>query len=105
MIPAENPVLAITVIVDEPRGAIFGGVVAAPIFREIAANPCGFWAIIPRTPKDKNEPVLASMLASPAAAATSSAVGFTPPKLEIPHGPLTSCRTSRGTPSARCSRC
>ena len=38
MVPAEKPVLAIVVIIDEPKGAIFGGVVAAPIFREIAAQ-------------------------------------------------------------------
>ncbi len=90
MIPAENPVLAITVIVDEPRGAIFGGVVAAPIFREIAAQSLRVLGYYPKEPpKDKNEPVLADMLASPAAAATGPAVEFTPPKLEIPKGPLT----------------
>ena len=38
MVPADKPVLAIVVIIDEPKGAIFGGVVAAPIFREIAAQ-------------------------------------------------------------------
>ena len=38
MIPAEKPVFAIGVIVDEPKGAIYGGVVAAPDFREIAAQ-------------------------------------------------------------------
>ena len=90
LIPAENPVLAIAVIVDEPKGAIFGGVVAAPIFREIAAQSLRVLGYYPKEPpKDKNEPVLASMLASPAAAATGPAVEFTPPKLEIPQGPLT----------------
>jgi cell division protein FtsI (penicillin-binding protein 3) len=90
MIPADNPVLAICVIVDEPKGAIFGGVVAAPIFREIAAQSLRVLGYYPKEPpKDKNEPVLASMLASPAAAATGPAVEFTPPKLEIPQGPLT----------------
>jgi len=90
MIPAENPVLAITVIVDEPRGAIFGGVVAAPIFREIAAQSLRVLGYYPKEPpKDKNEPMLAGMLASPAAAATGPAAEFAPPKLEIPKGPLT----------------
>ena len=51
LIPAENPVLAIAVIVDEPKGAIFGGVVAAPIFREIAAQSLRVLAIIPRNPR------------------------------------------------------
>ncbi len=36
MIPATKPRLVILVMVDEPRGAIFGGVVAAPAFAEIA---------------------------------------------------------------------
>ena len=65
MIPAENPVLAISVIVDEPKGAIFGGVVAAPIFREIAAQSLRVLGYYPKEPpKDKNEPVLAGILAS-----------------------------------------
>jgi cell division protein FtsI (penicillin-binding protein 3) len=35
-IPAKNPRLVVLVTVDEPRGAIWGGVVAAPAFAEIA---------------------------------------------------------------------
>jgi cell division protein FtsI (penicillin-binding protein 3) len=90
LIPAENPVLAISVIVDEPKGAIFGGVVAAPIFREIAAQSLRVLGYYPKEPpKDKNEPVLAGMLASPAAAATGPEKEFAPPKLAIPQGPLT----------------
>jgi cell division protein FtsI (penicillin-binding protein 3) len=93
MIPADNPVLAISVIVDEPKGAIFGGVVAAPIFREIAAQSLRIMGYYPKEPpKDKNQPVLANLLATPAAAATTSTtpeVKFNPPKLEIPKGPLT----------------
>ena len=38
LIPAQKPVLAITVIVEESKGAIYGGVVAAPIYREIAGQ-------------------------------------------------------------------
>jgi beta-lactam-binding protein with PASTA domain len=40
--------------------------------------------------------VLAGMLASPAAAATGPEVKFTPPKLEIPQGPLTVMPELRG---------
>ena len=36
MVPASRPRLVILVTVDEPRGAIWGGVVAAPAFQEIA---------------------------------------------------------------------
>lgn len=35
--PVENPALVVSVVVDEPRTSSFGGVIAAPIFREIAA--------------------------------------------------------------------
>ena len=35
-VPASKPRLVILVTVDEPRGAIFGGMVAAPVFQEIA---------------------------------------------------------------------
>lgn len=97
MIPAENPVLAISVIVDEPKGAIFGGVVAAPIFREIAAQSLRILGYYPKEPpKSKNEPVLASLLTSPATAATAPEVTFTPPKLEIPKGPLTTMPDLKG---------
>lgn len=34
--PAENPQLAIAVIIDEPKDKYYGGIVAAPAFREIA---------------------------------------------------------------------
>jgi cell division protein FtsI (penicillin-binding protein 3) len=36
LVPAKRPKLAVLVMVDEPKGQIFGGVVAAPIFRDIA---------------------------------------------------------------------
>lgn len=35
-VPVDNPRLAMIVVVYEPKGAIYGGVVAAPVFREIA---------------------------------------------------------------------
>jgi cell division protein FtsI (penicillin-binding protein 3) len=97
LIPADNPVLAICVIVDEPKGAIFGGVVAGPIFREIAAQSLRVLGYYPKEPpKDKNEPVLAGLLTSPAAAATGPEVKFTPPKLAISKGPLTVMPELRG---------
>jgi cell division protein FtsI (penicillin-binding protein 3)/stage V sporulation protein D (sporulation-specific penicillin-binding protein) len=36
LVPASRPKLVIMVVVDEPHGDIYGGVVAAPAFREIA---------------------------------------------------------------------
>src|SRR5213079_1565815 len=37
IVPASRPRLVVLVQVDEPRGAIFGGVVAAPAFQQIAS--------------------------------------------------------------------
>ncbi len=34
--PAEEPAIAVVVMVDEPRGYYFGGVVSAPVFKNIA---------------------------------------------------------------------
>lgn len=34
--PAENPVISVIVVIDEPVGEYFGGRVAAPVFKEIA---------------------------------------------------------------------
>jgi len=36
--PAEDPLFAIVVIVDEPRPVYFGGVVAAPVFKAVAGD-------------------------------------------------------------------
>jgi cell division protein FtsI/penicillin-binding protein 2 len=36
LVPASRPRLVVMVMVDEPRGSIYGGVVAAPAFRDIA---------------------------------------------------------------------
>ncbi len=35
--PAADPKLLVSVMVDEPQGAIYGGVVAAPAFGDIAS--------------------------------------------------------------------
>ncbi len=36
--PAEDPQLVIAVIIDEPRGYYYGGVISAPVFKAIAAD-------------------------------------------------------------------
>jgi cell division protein FtsI/penicillin-binding protein 2 len=38
VVPSDRPRLAILVVVDEPRGAYYGGVVAAPVFSRIASQ-------------------------------------------------------------------
>jgi cell division protein FtsI (penicillin-binding protein 3) len=105
LIPAEKPVLAITVIIDEPKGAIFGGVVAAPVFREIAAQSMRVLGYYPQKELDgdKNLPVQAKGAAAPdqghmMAKAAPAAPGqppaptlaqLLPDRLEMPKEPLT----------------
>jgi cell division protein FtsI (penicillin-binding protein 3) len=35
-VPVENPRLVVVVVIDEPEGRHTGGLVAAPVFRELA---------------------------------------------------------------------
>ena len=48
-LPADDPKLAILVMVDEPRTAHWGGAVAAPVFQRIAAQAVRHLGILPRT--------------------------------------------------------
>ena len=50
MVPASNPRLVVLVTVDEPRRAIFGGVVAAPAFAQIAAFDLQYLEVPPDVP-------------------------------------------------------
>jgi cell division protein FtsI/penicillin-binding protein 2 len=50
MVPASRPRLVVLVAVDEPRGAIFGGVVAAPAFQQIASFDLRYLSIAPDAP-------------------------------------------------------
>ncbi len=53
LVPAKKPRLAILVAVDEPRGQIWGGVVAAPAFRDIARFALQYLEIPPDAPETK----------------------------------------------------
>jgi len=47
-VPAEDPVLAIVVTVDEPsKGSRYGGIVAAPAFAEVAASALRYLGVAP----------------------------------------------------------
>ncbi|MEW6569999.1 MAG: penicillin-binding protein 2 [Nitrospirota bacterium] len=41
-VPADDPKLAIIVVIYEPKGQIYGGIVAAPVFREIARQTLSY---------------------------------------------------------------
>ncbi len=49
-VPADKPKLTITVIIDEPQGVKYGGIVAAPAFRAIAQNSLAYLKIQPNQP-------------------------------------------------------
>ncbi len=49
-VPADKPRLTIAVIIDEPQGVKYGGVVAAPAFRGIAQNSLAYLKIQPDRP-------------------------------------------------------
>ncbi|HEX6767968.1 MAG TPA: penicillin-binding transpeptidase domain-containing protein, partial [Candidatus Binatia bacterium] len=47
-VPADNPRLVSLVLIDEPEGNVYGGVVAAPAFRNIAQGVLRQLAVAPR---------------------------------------------------------
>ena len=53
LVPAKRPRFAILVMVDEPRGNIYGGVVAAPAFRDIARFGLQYLEVPPDAPQTK----------------------------------------------------
>jgi cell division protein FtsI (penicillin-binding protein 3) len=55
-IPADRPRLVISVIIHEPHGANYGGVVAAPVFRNIAAKALPYLGVYPSSNKPSLPP-------------------------------------------------
>jgi cell division protein FtsI/penicillin-binding protein 2 len=50
MVPVKKPRILVCVVVDDPHGAIFGGVVAAPAFAQIAKFDLQYLAVPPNAP-------------------------------------------------------
>ncbi len=50
-VPADRPRLAVLVVVDEPKGAQYGGTIAAPAFREIAEPALRYLSVAPSLPQ------------------------------------------------------
>ena len=65
LVPARKPRLAILVMVDEPRGQIWGGVVAAPIFRDIPRFALQYLEVPPDAPESKRSSSLLAALGAP----------------------------------------
>lgn len=53
-VPADNPMIAMIVVVYEPRGQIYGGVVAAPVFKEIARQSLSYLNVPREDTNEKN---------------------------------------------------
>jgi len=53
LVPAKQPRFAILVMVDEPKGNIYGGVVAAPAFRDIARFNLQYLEVPPDAPETR----------------------------------------------------
>lgn len=56
-VPADDPRLVLLVIVDEPEVSAFGGVVAAPAFRNIARVALRHFGVVPDSPEPVQFPV------------------------------------------------
>jgi cell division protein FtsI (penicillin-binding protein 3) len=76
-VPADRPRLVILVVVDEPRGQHYGGMVAAPVFREIAEASLRYLGVPPSRPSRSigiEAPLLAAFSQPRPAAAVPNAV-------------------------------
>jgi cell division protein FtsI (penicillin-binding protein 3) len=47
MVPAENPRVVVLVVIDEPKTDVYGGLVAAPAFKEIATAAMPYLGVLP----------------------------------------------------------
>jgi len=61
--PAENPEIAVVVAINGPRGQYYGGVVAAPVFRQIVVETLGYMGVRPQQLK-KDAPQFGSQQSS-----------------------------------------
>jgi cell division protein FtsI/penicillin-binding protein 2 len=59
-VPADNPRLAMVVVIKEPRGSIYGGVVAGPVFRDIADQALSYMTVPPDNANEKGMLVMAN---------------------------------------------
>ncbi|MDQ6802185.1 MAG: penicillin-binding transpeptidase domain-containing protein [Acidobacteriota bacterium] len=71
-VPADRPRLAILVVIDEPKGAEYGGTVAAPVFKQIAEPVLRYLGVAPSIPSRTlrlQPPLLAAFSQEPAISA------------------------------------
>jgi cell division protein FtsI (penicillin-binding protein 3) len=91
-VPAEAPRLVVMVMIDEPRGQVYGGLVAAPVFSRISTQALQYLKVMPNQPLSPGEtlPSMEEILAQAkkekeaAAKLESEAVAETPEKESEP---------------------
>jgi cell division protein FtsI (penicillin-binding protein 3) len=77
--PAERPAVVVAVVLDQPGGAIFGGVVAAPVFREVAGYALTHLGVPPTRPAPPDTgPSTATAGPAPGAGPAGTADGDAP---------------------------
>ncbi len=54
-VPADDPVIAICIVVDEPKPFYYGGVVCAPVFKRVAGDVLRYLKIDPELKEDAQE--------------------------------------------------
>lgn len=82
-VPARSPRLSILVLLDEPEGIHYGGVVAAPIFKEIATQTLSYMGVYPESFHTADNGIAEDFKA---VAALSSLTALTPGMPEPPTG-------------------
>lgn len=55
--PAENPEIAVSVIIYQPKSGIYGGVVAGPVFSQVAAQALTLLDVPPSSTKPQLYPI------------------------------------------------
>jgi cell division protein FtsI (penicillin-binding protein 3) len=68
MLPAEDPRLVVLVVVDEPKTDVYGGLVAAPAFKEIASAAMPYLGVTPSRVAPPKETGKEQVAAKPASA-------------------------------------
>jgi cell division protein FtsI (penicillin-binding protein 3) len=77
VVPAEAPRVVILVVVDEPKTDVYGGLVAAPAFKEIARAAMPYLGVVPsRPPAEGSSAAVASRAPSVAPAAPAPPVAI-----------------------------
>lgn len=91
MLPADNPAYLIVIMLDEPSKSVYGGAIAAPVFREVAARMLAYKGELPdagavaegKTPKKTRQAVKVESRSRDATAGElRRPLSATPPKAE-----------------------